>query len=218
MSVVRNLNRQLGELKIQISHWEIADQGITALKGPSGSGKTQIIRTLLGLEKCPSLSWEFAGEDLAKLPIEKRRLGVVFQGYELFPHLTARENIEFAARARKIPKEELAERIADFATKLKLNDCLDRRADKLSGGEQQRVALARALMGRPRFLFLDEPFSALDSELRAEARALVKRIISEEKIPTLLVSHDAADIAELADHVETVPGYFLRREPSRPNK
>lgn len=201
MSVIRNLVRDFGGFKIYIPEWELSDSGITALQGPSGSGKTLVIRLLLGLEPAPALSWEFQGENLAQLPMEKRRLGVVFQSYELFPHLTARENIEFAARARKVPGPDAQKQLDEMAQKLKLNHVLDRKAHQLSGGEQQRVALARALIGRPRFLFLDEPFSALDADLRSEARALVKQLITQYKIPTLLVSHDPQDISDMADRI-----------------
>lgn len=208
MSTIKNLIRDYGDFKVHIPLWEIADQGITALKGPSGSGKSSVIRLLLGLEPCPQLSWEFNDIDIAKLPIEQKRLGIVFQNYELFPHLTAKENIVFAARARKIADYE--EKINAMALKIKLENILNRKAALLSGGEKQRVALARALIGQPRFLFLDEPFSALDAELRDEARALVRSVIQDFKIPTLLVSHDEADVKSLAhSSVEIRNGQLL---------
>jgi sulfate transport system ATP-binding protein/putative spermidine/putrescine transport system ATP-binding protein len=200
MSVIQNLVHDFGGFKLDIPHWEISDSGITSLKGRSGSGKSLIIRILLGLEECPRLVWSFHGENLAALPIEKRGLGVVFQNYELFPHLTAQENIEFAARARKIEISRRQIKLDELVENLQLKNCLYRKAKLLSGGEQQRVALARALIGRPRFLFLDEPFSALDAELKSEARALVRKIIQLEQIPTLLVSHDEDDIRDLAEH------------------
>lgn len=209
MSIIKNLIRDYGDFKIHIPLWQIADHGITALKGPSGSGKSSVIRLLLGLEHCPQLSWEFKDTDIAKLPIEQKRLGIVFQNYELFPHLTAKENIVFAARARQIANFE--GKIKAMAIKLKLESVLNKKAVLLSGGEKQRVALARALIGEPRFLFLDEPFSALDAELRDEARALVRSVIEDFSIPTLLVSHDEADVKSLAHtSIEIRNGQLLK--------
>lgn len=201
MSIVKNLFKDYGDFKIEIPEWHLADSGVTALVGPSGSGKTSVIRLLLGLEECRGLQWLFKDLDIAQLPIGKRRLGVVFQSYDLFPHLTARQNIELAARARKIPETQKNQHLAEMVKRLKLESCLERSAQVLSGGERQRIALARALIGEPRFLFLDEPFSALDADLRSEARALVKEVIKTYQIPTLLVSHDAADVQALADQV-----------------
>lgn len=197
MSVVQNLFRDYGSFRIDIPHWEIPDEGITALWGPSGAGKTTVFRLLLGLEPCPGLKWIFKTVDLAQLPVPKRKLGVVFQSYHLFPHMTARENIEFAQEARKISFEERKKDLDRLQHSLHLLACWERPAHLLSGGEQQRVALARALAGRPQFLFLDEPFSALDRDLRIEARSWVKNVIDEFQVPTLLVTHDVEDLNAL---------------------
>lgn len=201
MSLIENMERNYGDFRISIPRWEIPDQGISALVGPSGSGKTSVVRLLLGIEPCPGLRWNFQGTEVASLPVAGRRMGVVFQDYLLFPHMTARQNIEFAAAARKIPPADVEKKLKEWGELLNLNGFLDRKADRLSGGEQQRTALVRALIGRPRFLFLDEPFSALDSELRQESRKLVKRLVEKESLPTLLISHDPADIEALAGTV-----------------
>jgi sulfate transport system ATP-binding protein/putative spermidine/putrescine transport system ATP-binding protein len=201
MSVVKNLRRQYEDFKIDIPQWEIADQGITALSGPSGAGKTTLFRLLIGLEPCPGLEWRFGDLDLAQVPPPDRRLGVVFQSLELFPHMTAEENIRFAARARRLSAAETQSRLDELVKDLRLRSCLTRRASVLSGGEAQRVALARAVIASPRFLFLDEPFSSLDSELRAEARTLVRTVIERRKIPTLLITHDEEDLRALAQAV-----------------
>lgn len=192
---MRNLRHDYGDFLIEIPHWEILDQGVTSLWGSSGAGKTSVFRLLLGLEKPEAgFSWVFHGVDLARLSVPERRLGVVFQTLELFPHMNARENILFAAEARRIPQAEADKHLSELVETLSLESCLARRASVLSGGEKQRVALARALIGNPRILFLDEPFSALDANLRTEARALVKRAIEKEKIPTVLITHDEEDI------------------------
>lgn len=198
MSLVKNLFYKYEHFTIDIKEWEIPDSGITALWGPSGSGKTSIFKILLGLLPCPGLSWEFHNTNLAQIPIGERKLGVVFQSLELFPHLTAKENILFAAKARKIPIEKQIESLSLFTEELQMQSFLDRKVDLLSGGEKQRTALARALIGEPRFLFLDEPFSALDEELRQEARELVKKVIIKRQIPTLLITHDQRDIDQMA--------------------
>ncbi len=125
------------------------------------------------------------------LPIPERRIGVVFQTYELFPHLTARENIEFPVVARG--KGGSPKSFSEWTETLGLTGILDRKARVLSGGEQQRVALARALMAEPRVLLLDEPFSALDEDLKNEARAMLKNVVARLGIPVILVSHDRAD-------------------------
>jgi sulfate transport system ATP-binding protein/putative spermidine/putrescine transport system ATP-binding protein len=201
MSLIKNLIRDYDGFKIEIPQWEISDQGITALWGPSGSGKTSIFRLLIGLEECPGLEWNFGGEDLARLPVPERRLGVVFQSLELFPHMSAEENILFAAEARKLDRAETQKRLAELAADLRLSGILQRKAAWLSGGEAQRVALARAVIGKPRFLFLDEPFSSLDHELKVEARALVRKVIDKFSLPTLLITHDENDLQALAQHI-----------------
>lgn len=201
MSVVKNLFRKYDDFTVDIAEWKIADLGVTALIGHSGSGKTTVLRMLCGLEPCEAMSWQFDDVDLAKLPIGERRIGMVFQSYELFPHMTAKENILFAGEARKISLDQRNKYLSDLTQKLKLDKCLNTKAQKLSGGEKQRVALARALMSQPRILILDEPFSALDEDLKEEARSLVKQTIDEYKIPTILVTHDKRDIEELASTV-----------------
>jgi len=181
------------------------DQGVTVLWGPSGSGKTSVFRLLIGLESASAnFSWNFKGHDLAKMKVPERRLGVVFQTLDLFPHLTAEENILFAAKARKISLEQAYENIKELAESLQMRGFLDRSVSVLSGGEKQRVAIARALIGEPRVLLLDEPFSALDQDLRQESRGLIKRVIEKKNIPTLLVTHDPLDVEFLANKVTTL--------------
>lgn len=206
MSVVQNLFRDYGNFQVDIPEWKISDQGITALWGPSGAGKTSIFRLMIGLEPCPGMRWMFEDLDLAQLPMSAKRLGVVFQSYDLFPHMTAEQNVRFSQEARKIPKAERAQDLEHLRNSLSLEACWCRKAQVLSGGEQQRVAIARALAGRPRFLFLDEPFSALDTDLRAEARELVKRVIGEFKVPSLLITHDKEDIQAMEAVVVRVEG------------
>jgi ABC-type sugar transport system ATPase subunit len=201
MSLVKNLVRRYSDFTLDIPLWEIPDQGVTALSGPSGSGKTTAFRLLIGLDPCPGLEWHMGGQDLGRLPVPQKNLGVVFQSLELFPHMTAEQNIRFAATARQMPEQQTAEKLKELVADLRLEACLQRKAAVLSGGEAQRVALARAVIAQPRFLFLDEPFSSLDLELRVEARALVRKTIERLQIPTLLITHDPEDLKALAQQV-----------------
>jgi sulfate transport system ATP-binding protein/putative spermidine/putrescine transport system ATP-binding protein len=204
MSSVENLFKDYDHFRLRVRRWEILEQGVTALWGPSGAGKTSVFRILLGLEKCDTLKWIWQGEDLAKLSTPKKNLAVVFQSLELFPHLSARENIFFGAQARKIPEARAEERFGRLAGVLALHRFLDQRTELLSGGEKQRVALARALMTFPRMVLLDEPFSSLDEGLRTEARALLKELLNETKTPALLITHDERDLRELANKVTEI--------------
>lgn len=201
MSIVENLKVSKEDFSLHIQHLEILDEGVHVIMGPSGSGKSTLIRALLGLEKVMSMSWKFQELDLAQVPIESRRIGVVFQNWDLFPHMTAYENVEFAAQARKVSKVEFHEHWGQLRERLKMNDFEWTRADRLSGGEKQRTALARALIGNPRILLLDEPFSSLDEELREESRSLLKEVVRQHKVPTLLVTHDRREALELADRL-----------------
>lgn len=204
MSIVENLELKNEGFLLRVKKWEILDEGIHVLSGPSGSGKTTLLRSLMGFEKTNRYHWNFLGENLADLPIEKRRLGVVFQTWDLFPHMTAFQNVEFAARARGLDQATLTERWKWIRETLKMDSFLNTRGEVLSGGEKQRTALARAIIAKPRMLLLDEPFSALDENLRDSARELLKMIIQLDKVPALLVTHDSKDIERLANRVSRI--------------
>ena len=215
MSWVRNLKRDYGDFLLDIPAWEILDRGVSVLFGPSGSGKTTVFRMLIGLDVPEAgFSWRFGDVDLARLATPDRKLGVVFQSFELFPHMSAAENIRFAAEARARPRRETDLHLQDLAETLGLQNLLGRRASVLSGGEKQRVALARALISRPRVLLLDEPFSALDADLRVEARSLVRRALDHEGIPSVLVTHDRDDIQAFEGKVsEIAAGRIIKERP-----
>lgn len=213
MSLVENLFKNYGDFVVDIPHWEISDSGITALWGPSGSGKTTVFRLLIGLDPAPGLKWTFQGINLAALPVAERRFGVVFQTLDLFLHLTAKENILFAARARRIQLTESQQDLQQLTEMLGLGRVLDVDAKHLSLGERQRVALARAVIGRPRFLFLDEPFSSLDAANKKDARQLVNDVIERLGIPTLLVSHDPEDLAAARRVVRISGGRIVNEFP-----
>ncbi len=174
---------------------------LVALLGPSGCGKTTALRALAGLEPITSGALLVDGEDVSVLPTNKRDMGMVFQSYSLFPHMTALENVEFGLRMRKVAKEERLTRSRDMLAAVGLEGLEARFAHELSGGQQQRVALARALVTRPKVLLLDEPLSALDAKVRVEVRELIRRIQTELRITTLFVTHDQEEALAVADRV-----------------
>jgi putative spermidine/putrescine transport system ATP-binding protein len=172
-----------------------------ALLGPSGCGKTTALRTLSGLEHVNGGSILINGVDVVDVPVNKRDIGMVFQSYSLFPHLTALENVEFGLRMRKVPAVERRTRATEALDLVGLAHLSGRYAHQLSGGQQQRIALARALVTRPRVLLLDEPLSALDAKVRVQLRDEIRRIQSDLGITTLFVTHDQEEALAVADRV-----------------
>ncbi|MCU1445896.1 ABC transporter ATP-binding protein, partial [Cryobacterium sp.] len=174
---------------------------LVALLGPSGSGKTTALRVLAGLESTDDGRILLDGQDVSALPTSRRDMGMVFQSYSLFPHLSAGQNVEFGLRMRRVPAAERRDRAAEALGLVGLAAHYDRYAHQLSGGQQQRVALARALVTRPRVLLLDEPLSALDAKVRVQLREEIRRIQTELGITTLFVTHDQDEALAVADRV-----------------
>lgn len=172
-----------------------------ALLGPSGCGKTTALRSIAGLETIDSGTIAINGEDVTDQPTNKRDMGMVFQSYSLFPHLTAGKNVEFGLRMRKVGVDERKERAAKALSMVGLDGHFDRYSHELSGGQQQRVALARALVTEPRVLLLDEPLSALDAKVRVQLREEIRRIQTQLGITTLFVTHDQEEALAVADRV-----------------
>jgi putative spermidine/putrescine transport system ATP-binding protein len=172
-----------------------------ALLGPSGCGKTTALRSVAGLEAIDGGGIRIDGQDVADLPTNKRDIGMVFQAYSLFPHMTVLENVEFGLRMRRVPARERRVRADEALDLVGLADRGARFAHQLSGGQQQRVALARALVTRPRVLLLDEPLSALDAKVRVGLREQIRRIQTELGITTLFVTHDQEEALAVADRV-----------------
>lgn len=205
MSVIRKIDMHYDNFHLFVDELKIPDSGITLIQGPSGSGKTTFLRILMGLDqkagKNRKYQWIFKNEDLAQLPPQERKLGVVFQGAELFPHMTVKENILFHAEARKIPLSTRLKSLEEYLKIAKLENKADQNVSTLSGGEKQRVALLRALIGQPQILLLDEPFSALDPGLKSELKDFLKEVVKIDNQPCLIVSHDEKDADDLADYV-----------------
>ena len=190
MPIVKNLSYKQGKLSLNIPEWKLLNEGIVVLTGESGSGKSTLLNLLCGLLPCPLLSWEFKGKNLARFEPSDRGIGFCFQDLRLFPLMTAKENILFAVKARKLSMKEKKKDFEEIVESLALTTCLDLSIEKLSGGEKQRTALARTLVVSHQILFLDEPFSYLDSENKNKARKLVKKISQRNQALTLLVSHE----------------------------
>ncbi len=174
---------------------------LIALLGPSGCGKTTTLRLLAGLEDADTGQINVAGRDITRLPASKRDMGMVFQAYSLFPHMTVQQNVAFGLRLRKISSAARDKRALEMLELVDLPTQADRYPHQISGGQQQRVALARALAIEPQVLLLDEPLSALDAKVRAQLRDQIRRIQLEVGITTLFVTHDQEEALAIADRV-----------------
>ena len=171
------------------------------LLGPSGCGKSTLLRILAGLERPDSGQIFFDGKDIAGLPPHERGAPMVFQNYALWPHLDIKENVGFGLVERKVPKAEIARRVAEVLRKVEMAGLEDRMPGQLSGGQQQRVVLARALVLNPRIVLLDEPLSNLDAKLRIEMRAEIEALHGNTDITFVYVTHDQAEALSLADRM-----------------
>ena len=190
ISQIKNLEFTAEAFHLSIPHLEFSETGVTAITGHSGSGKSTFFKILLGLYHPENWSWILNQKEMSKLALDQRQLGVVFQSYELFPHLTAQENILLVMKARKNLDKISTELLEHFKHVLKLEKCWNTKGKNLSGGEQQRVALLRAVLSKPQLILLDEPFSALDHEIKQEAYALVQSVLHEIKVPALMITHN----------------------------
>jgi sulfate transport system ATP-binding protein len=181
------------------------DKEFLALLGPSGSGKTTLLRVLAGLETPDEGQVNFGGEDFLALPVRRRRVGMVFQHYALFRHMTVAQNIAFGlkvrSRAERPAKRDIAERVSSLLSLVQLEGLEKRFPSQLSGGQRQRVALARALAIEPRMLLLDEPFGALDAQVRRELRRWLRELHDRAGVTTVFVTHDQEEALDLADRV-----------------
>jgi sulfate/thiosulfate transport system ATP-binding protein len=180
---------------------DVADGSLTALLGPSGSGKSTLLRVIAGLEAPDAGSVLIAGRDATAVPPQRRGIGFVFQHYAAFKHMTVRENVAFGLRVRKRPKAEVAARVDELLQIVGLDGYQARYPSQLSGGQRQRMALARALAVEPEVLLLDEPFGALDANVRAELREWLRRLHDEVHVTTVLVTHDQEEAMEVADRI-----------------
>ena len=195
---------------------EVADGELLVLLGPSGSGKSTILRMIAGLTPCSAGRVVLHGKDVTGLPPQKRAVGIVFQHYALFRHMTVAENIEFALKIRRAPAAERARRRDELLEMVDLQGLGGRMPGQLSGGQQQRVALARALAHHPEVLLLDEPFGALDAKIRTDLRRAVHRVQRELHVAAIFVTHDQEEAFEIADRIGVLHlGRLLEVGPPR---
>ena len=180
---------------------EVPDGSLTALLGPSGSGKSSLLRVIAGLETPDEGTVEISGRDATRVPPQKRGIGFVFQHYAAFKHMTVRDNVAFGLKVRRRPKAEIAAKVDELLRIVGLDGYQARYPAQLSGGQRQRMALARALAVEPEVLLLDEPFGALDANVRAELRDWLRRLHDEVHVTTVLVTHDQEEAMEVADRI-----------------
>jgi len=199
---LEGLSRHYGPV-VALDHLDLTLQPgeLIALLGPSGCGKTTTLRLLAGLEDADTGRITVGGRDLTRVSAAKRDMGMVFQAYSLFPHMTVRQNVAFGLRLRKVSAAQRDKRAIEMLDLVGLSTQADRYPHQLSGGQQQRVALARALAIEPQVLLLDEPLSALDAKVRAQLRDQIRRIQLEVGITTLFVTHDQEEALAIADRV-----------------
>lgn len=202
-----NRNKKAGGEVVAVNDFtfEIPDGKMIGLLGPSGCGKSTTLNLLCGLLKPTSGKIFFGEDDVTALPAENRGVGLVFQNYALYPHLTVQQNIMFPLQnlkgADKLSKARMLEKTYEAARLVQIDELMDRKPNELSGGQQQRVAIARALVKMPRVLLLDEPLSNLDARLRLQTREEIRRIQKETGITTVFVTHDQEEAMSISDMI-----------------
>lgn len=200
-------NKKSGEEVVAVNNFTftIPDGKLVGLLGPSGCGKSTTLYMISGLQKPSAGKIFFGDEDVTDLEPQNRGIGLVFQNYALYPHMTVRQNILFPLQnlkgEDKMTKEEMLERALDAAKLVQIDELMDRKPSELSGGQQQRVAIARALVKMPRVLLLDEPLSNLDARLRLQTREEIRRIQKETGITTVFVTHDQEEAMSISDMI-----------------
>jgi sulfate transport system ATP-binding protein len=200
--VVENATKRWGDFTaLDDVTIKVRDGSLTALLGPSGSGKSTLLRTIAGLEQLDSGRVVIAGNEVTSQPVQQRGVGFVFQHYAAFKHMTVRDNIAFGLRIRKVPRNEIKDRVKHLMHLVQLQGLAHRYPSQLSGGQRQRMALARALAVEPEVLLLDEPFGALDAKVRQELRDWLRRLHDEVHVTTIFVTHDQEEAMDVAEQI-----------------
>ncbi|MDF3069720.1 MAG: cysA [Polyangiaceae bacterium] len=200
-NLVKNFSRGSDVAAVGGVSFTAPEGKVTSLLGPSGSGKSTLLRMIAGLEVPDSGGISIAGVDVTNVPVKRREVGFVFQSYALFKHMTVRDNIAFGMEIRKASKAKIDERVKELLALIQLEGYESRFPAQLSGGQRQRIALARALATEPKVLLLDEPFGALDAQVRVELREWLAGFHEKTRVTTLLVTHDQEEALELSQHV-----------------
>jgi inositol-phosphate transport system ATP-binding protein len=195
-------SKSFGSTKvIEAMDLEVGSGEMLALLGPSGCGKSTTLFAICGIHRPTAGRIVFGDRDVTNLPSQERNVGVVFQSYALYPHMTVEENIGFPLTVRRLPASDIKRRVAEISALAHIDNLLARRPSQLSGGQQQRVALARALIRRPDVLLLDEPLANLDAKLRLEMRSEIRRLQKETGITAILVTHDQVEAMSMCDRI-----------------
>ena len=213
--IMQGLSKHFGQTKaVQDFSATLNDGELVCLLGPSGCGKSTVLNMLAGILPVTSGRIFFDDEDVTDIAPEQRGIGLVFQNYALYPHMTVMGNITFPLEIQKIPREEREKRAEEMARLVHMEGLLGRKPKELSGGQQQRVAIARALVKNPRLLLLDEPLSNLDARLRLEMREEIRRIQQETKVTTIFVTHDQEEAMSISDHIVLMKdGFLIQQAP-----
>jgi sulfate transport system ATP-binding protein len=213
---VHNVSKQFGTFTaLDDVSIGVADGALTALLGPSGSGKSTLLRIIAGLEEPDAGDVRIDGEVVTGTPARNRGVGFVFQHYAPFKHMTVQSNVAFGLTVRKRPKAEIEARVQELLKLVRLDGLAARYPSQLSGGQLQRMALARALAVQPNVLLLDEPFGALDAQVRGELREWLRRLHDEIHVTTIFVTHDQEEAMEVAEQIVVMndAGGSSRRAP-----
>jgi sulfate transport system ATP-binding protein len=204
---VRNISKSFGTTPVlEDINLDVTSGALTALLGPSGGGKSTLLRIIAGLETPDIGTVSILGQESTYLPPQRRNVGFVFQHYAAFKHLSVFRNVAFGLEVRKRNKEEIRKRVMELLELVHLDQFADRLPSQLSGGQRQRMALARALAVEPDVLLLDEPFGALDAQVRKELRAWLRRLHDEVHVTTVFVTHDQEEAIEISDDVVVLAG------------
>jgi ABC-type sugar transport system ATPase subunit len=200
-----NLTKSFGATRVlQDVSLEVAEGEFFVLLGPSGCGKTTLLRVIAGLEPMSHGDVLIHGQRVTDTPAEDRDIAMVFQDYALYPHMTARQNLEFGLKRRRLPNAEIQARVNSAAKTLGIDQLLDRKPRQLSGGQQQRVALGRAIVRQPQLFLMDEPLSNLDAQVRAAMRFELKRLQRDLGVATVYVTHDQVEAMTLGDRMAVI--------------
>ena len=209
---IDNVTKAYGKnIVIQGLSAEIQPGEFFTLLGPSGCGKTTLLRMIIGFNSIEGGEIRVDGKVINQIPTNRRNMGMVFQNYAVFPHMSVRDNVAYGLKTRHVPKAERYKRADEILKLVKIDDYADRMPTQLSGGQQQRVALARAIVIQPEVLLMDEPLSNLDAKLRVEMRNVIKRIQRQVGITTVYVTHDQEEALAISDRIAVMHGGVIQQ-------
>jgi multiple sugar transport system ATP-binding protein len=209
---IENLRKKFGKtIAVEELSLEVKDKEVICLLGPSGCGKSTTLNCIAGLESLTQGTIYFDDVPVNHMPPRQRGIGLVFQSYALFHHMTARENLAFPLSIRKVPEKKALTDVETMAKFLNVEQCLDKKAGKLSLNERQRIAIGRTLLSNPKILLLDEPLSAIDAVIRAQMRGELKKLIRDTGQTTIYVTHDQLEALALADRIAVMSRGLLQQ-------